>query len=241
MKHKKYFKWVCIVLLGVVVLSGCKTTKKVHYFLSESTRKTNYHISEAILKLTPEMSDKKKQALIEQLTNNDPDERRAGIMAISHGKPGRWNVTPELLSVVVKNDRDQLVQTIAIERLVVVAPNKEVVTLLGDTIKNSSKGIQLACVIGIGEIASPKSMAILQEQLNYNDHDAVRRAAATALGSYHKKSVVNALIKALNDDAFEVYYHARLSLIAICGQDFSYDDALWKKWIMQNEDAIFTD
>ena len=114
MKHNKYFNWVCIVLLGVVVLTGCKTTKKVHYFLSESLRKTNYHISDAILKLTPEMSDKKKQALIEQLTNNDPDERRAGIMVISHGKPSRWKITPELLSVVVKNDRDQLVQTIAI-------------------------------------------------------------------------------------------------------------------------------
>jgi|GEM_PF-5336287 len=241
MKHKKSLKLVLIALSGLMVFTGCKTTEQVTQFISATTKKANHHISEMIQNLMPEMSASKKEALIAQLTNSDPDQRRAGILTITHGKPSRWKVTPELLSVLVINDQDQLVQTIAVERLVAIAPNETTVKLLGDTIKASSKSVQLVCVIGIGEIYSPMSMTILLEQLTNNEHKSVRRVAAKALGFYHNKRAVNNLITALSDDAFEVHYHARLALIDISGQDFSYDEDLWKKWVLQHGDTVFND
>ena len=67
----------------------------------------------------------------------------------------------------------------------------------------------------------------------------VRQACAAALGQYATPAVFDALVGALDDNAFGVAHAARRSLVTLTGQDLGPEPNDWLKWENRNRGNLF--
>jgi hypothetical protein len=177
--------------------------------------------------------------LIEAAMNEfKPDERARGITELATRPFGADPVFVELYRRGL-NDDDASVRAAAARALglhggaAYAAPVAELMTDEDDLVRWKA-------AIALQRLHDPAAVepliARLDEQAEQNVQ--VRTAAATALGQYAERRVLDALIDALDDPDLAVNAAAKQSLETLTGAERGYRPRSWVAWLSETEDPF---
>ncbi len=160
--------------------------------------------------------------------HRDAEKRRMGITLISNapfgGEEPYMKVYREAMA-----DADPMVRAACAHALGLHGQPADAL-LLTAALKDTSQLVRWESARGLQRIYNNAAVGPLSDAV-VNDADVdVRMAAATALGQYKERGVIEALIRALDDRSLGVAFHARRSLRILTGENFGTDPTEWLAW-----------
>lgn len=168
----------------------------------------------------------------------DPDKRYQGTLLLANAP---YANEPIYIKVFTDNasDVDPGVRAAAIRGLANHA-SPDLVPLVVEHMKDPDVGVRIEAARGLQRLHNPVAIPALLDALDpvKEEETQVRAQAAEALGQYGEGRVVDALIKALDDENLAINLATVSSLRTLTGQDFGYERAAWAAWNKQSKDAF---
>jgi len=200
---------VLLALTFIAALGGCDTVGQ--------------DFSEALNFNTPSPS----QAAA-WMFHRDAEKRRLGITLISNAPFGGEEPYMKVYREAIA-DADPMVRAACAHALGLHGQPPDA-ALLAAGLKDTSQLVRWESAKGLQRIYNDAAVGPLSDAV-VNDADVdVRMAAATALGPYRERRVIDALIRALDDRSLGVAFHARRSLRLLTGENFGTDPVAWLGW-----------
>lgn len=160
--------------------------------------------------------------------HRDAEKRRLGISLISNSPFGGEEPYLKVYREAIA-DADPMVRAASAHALGLHGQVEDA-PLLAKALTDTSQLTRWEAAKGLQRIHNPVAIAPLIEAA-VNDADVdVRMAAATALGQYQERRVIEALIRGLDDRSLGVAFHARRSLSILTGENFGTDPVAWLEW-----------
>ncbi len=160
--------------------------------------------------------------------HRDAEKRRLGITLISNAPFGGEEPYMKVYREAIA-DVDPMVRAASAHALGLHGQPEDA-PLLAKALADSSQLVRWESAKGLQRIYNDTVIAQLIEAM-VNDADVdVRMAAATALGQYKERRVIEALIRGLDDRSLGVAFHAHRSLRILTGENFGTDPVAWLDW-----------
>lgn len=160
--------------------------------------------------------------------HRDAEKRRMGITLISNAPFGGEEPYMKVYREAI-TDADPMVRAASAHALGLHGQPPDAL-LLATALKDTSQLVRWESARGLQRIYNDAVVGPLSDTV-VNDTDAdVRMAAATALGPYRERRVIDALIRALDDRSLGVAFHAQRSLRLLTGENFGTDPMAWLAW-----------
>lgn len=168
----------------------------------------------------------------------DPDKRQRGLTLLANAQ---WGGAPAYLRFyrVSIGDKDPAVRATACMALGRHGEPADASLLIG-RLADKEPIVRRAAARALQRIHAPAAIRPLLRAADarMEDDPETRAAAATALGQYADKRVVQGLIATLRDRRLLVNEAAKDSLAVLTGQDFGYDPNAWLAWTRQTDDLF---
>ncbi len=160
----------------------------------------------------------------------DPDRRYRGTLLLANAP---WASSPVYIKVFTDNakDEDPGVRAAAI-RGISNHGSPDLAPLVLVCLRDTDAAVRLEAARALQRLHYPDAVPALVDAINpeIEPDVQVRSEAAIALGQYAQGTVIDALIKALDDENLAMNRGTLLSLRTLTGQDFGYDRAAWAAW-----------
>jgi hypothetical protein len=165
----------------------------------------------------------------------DADRRQRGILLLANAPFGGERVYLDLYEVALQ-DPDSGVRLSAIRGLALHGL-PEHAPMIVPFLKDGDRLVRWEAARALQRIHRPDAVRPLMDRLDPSVEAEmdVRAAAATALGQYAERRVVQALIASLRDPSLLVTHAAHASLRTLTGQDQGDDPRVWTKWLADTE------
>jgi hypothetical protein len=160
--------------------------------------------------------------------HRDAEKRRLGISLISNSPFGGEEPYMKVYREAIV-DVDPMVRAASAHALGLHGQPEDA-PLLATALTDTAQLVRWESAKGLQRIYNDAAVAPLIEAA-VNDADVdVRMAAATALGQYKERRVIEALIRGLDDRSLGVAFHARRSLNVLTGENFGTNPVAWLEW-----------
>jgi hypothetical protein len=196
-----------------------------------------------------------QQRAIEALQTDNPDERRKLLRKVLQDDQATSEWAVKIFSSVAKIDTDPQVRCMAIKGLRRSADERaaEPLLMILNHKEYPNKVVPPPAPVRWDATEVIAHMAEFDEipdehrdwarrtliRLVTDDPERhVRIYAAKGLGNFPNRSVLTALIRALDDRDFHVQYSAENSLERLTGQRHKRDPDLWREWAEKTEDPF---
>ncbi len=168
----------------------------------------------------------------------DPDKRQRGIRYLANQPFGGERVYLEMYRIAAE-DGDAAVRAAAMQGLGMHG-DPEDVPRVASHLQDESALVRRAAARALQRLHNPAAITPLVTRLDQDVEEDIdtRASAASALGQYAERRVVQALIGALGDRRLVVNRAALESLRTLTGQDFGYEIKDWVTWT-RNERDLF--
>lgn len=162
----------------------------------------------------------------------DADKRFRGTYLISNAPWGGQDVYVAVYVDQIKNDPDMGVRAVAAWALAMHGKPEHAELIVPLLDPANGKFVRLSAARSLQRLHNPKVVdAIIETTDTRRELDPqVRAECCTALGQYAETRVLQALIKATDDDSLVVNKAALDSLKTLTGQEFGADPRPWVKW-----------
>lgn len=180
----------------------------------------------------------------------DADKRFRGTLLVANAP---WGGGPEYLSVYrakldpdLKHesglslyDDDALGRAAAVRALALHGSPEDVPLILLH-INDTSEHLRWECVRALQRLHNPTAVRPLLARLDESveDNPDIRADAATALGQYAERRVLDGLFMGVNDPDLAVNRASLESLRLLTGQDLGLNRAAWVLWAKDNPDVF---
>jgi len=164
-----------------------------------------------------------------------PDNRQRGILLLANAPFGGEQVYVDLYKSAL-NDKDSGVRLAGIRGLALHG-TPDCAPLIVPFLEDDDRLVRWEAASALQRIHWDGAVKPLIDRLNpqVELEIDVRGAAATALGQYSERRVLNALIQALRDPSLLVTYNAEQSLHTLTGQNFGDDPKAWTRWLADTQ------
>ncbi|MCC7146554.1 MAG: HEAT repeat domain-containing protein [Phycisphaeraceae bacterium] len=182
-------------------------------------------------------SDTPTQVASEAFNTYDADLRRSAVVKLSDAPFGGEEPYLRMYRYLI-DDPDPTVRAVsvmALGRHGTVADAETIATRLAD----DTPVVRWEAAKALQQIHNPAVAKPLSSVLGGDSDADVRMAAADALGQYAQRSVIDALIRALDDADYGVQQMAWRSLKTVTGQNLGVDPALWLNWTSSHAGSLF--
>lgn len=160
----------------------------------------------------------------------DADKRREGILLLSNAPFGGVEVYVEFYRDAVKNEREPIVKSAAIQALGRHGDPADAL-LIAPLLADDNQQVRWAAALALQRLHNPAvTPELLRALANEFESQDVRIAAATALGQYPEDRVFQGLVGALNARELAVNEAADQSLRILTNYDFQLDAGEWLEW-----------
>jgi HEAT repeat protein len=170
----------------------------------------------------PSASELGKKAIHE-----DPDVRREAIIALSRRDYGDDPRILEYLVNALENDPEPSVRSAA-ARAIGRSGNDAFAPQLAKALQDSDEWVRWDVAVALDSVHGKEASRALMDRLANDESSDVRGASARALRHYKTLEVVRSLTRGLSDEAFNVQFQARSSLMQITGYSFGYQREDWQ-------------
>jgi hypothetical protein len=103
-----------------------------------------------------------------------------------------------------------------------------------EALQDEHERVRLEGAKALVNLPDPQAVDSLMARLRDPQEDQdVRIAAAEALRHYPRPEVARELAAALDERSFGISWQSRRSLVQLTGQDFRYDAAAWRRWVLE--------
>lgn len=160
--------------------------------------------------------------------HRDAEKRRLGITLISNAPFGGQEPYMKVYREAVA-DADPMVRAACAHALGLHGQPPDAL-LLAAALTDTSQLVRWESAKGLQRIYNDAAVGPLSKVVVGDADVDVRMAAATALGQYKERGVIEALISALDDRSLGVAFHARRSLRILTGENFGTDPMAWLAW-----------
>lgn len=168
--------------------------------------------------------------------HRDAEKRRLGITLISNAPFGGEEPYLKVYREAIA-DTDPMVRAASAHALGLHGQPADAL-LLATALGDSSQLVRWEAAKGLQRIHNDQAVAPLIEAMVEDEDVDVRMAAATALGQYRERGVIEALIRGLDDRSLGVAVHARRSLNILTGENFGTDPVAWLDWSRKVDDPF---
>lgn len=169
----------------------------------------------------------------------DADLRRAAIGVVARKGMVRESPYTDMLYDLCR-DEDPTVRAAAVRALLSEPAVEDVDTLIG-LVRDEAAMVRWESVEAMGRLNSQKLVYPLTRIVLNDDTAEVRAGAARALGQYQMPTVVDTLVRALDDSDFKVAQASEVSLKTLTGQDLGEDPADWARWVSEHPNQLFAE
>ena len=167
---------------------------------------------------------------------DDPDRRREGIAAKTEDRG--WDAEPNLEAyATLAQDPDPLVRGAALGALG-RAGASDYLDVVVAGLSDRHRRVRLDAAEALDHLHGDAAVEPLCRFVAEADDATVRARCARALRHYRTRPVLEALVAALNDNAFAVRYEARRGLRAMTGADAEYSAAVWRRTLAAKDDPF---
>lgn len=180
----------------------------------------------------------------------DADKRYRGTLLIANAP---WGGGPEYLSVYRAKlnpdmthesglslyDDDALGRAAAVRGLALHGSPEDVPLILTQ-LASENEHLRWECARALQRLHNPIAIRPLLTQLDQDEepNPDIRAGAATALGQYAERRVLDGLFAALNDPDLAVNSAARNALNTLTGQDLGFNRKEWVVWATDNQNPF---
>ncbi len=161
-----------------------------------------------------------------RIAHQDPDVRREAIVALSEKDYGDDERILQYLVNALENDPEPSVRSAA-ARALGRAGNDQYAQPLAQALADTHQRVRWDVAVALDNVHGEEAAEKLIERLGRDESPDVRAASAHALRHYETLEVVRELVRALDDEAFNVQFQARASLVEITGYSYGYDSSRW--------------
>lgn len=198
-----------------------------------------------------------KQFLDMALEASTPDERRRGVVGLSHSSDGQTDWAMKVYDTIARTDRDTMVRTTAVGAMWPQANSEQVPTLLKimqsdtqrfDDVKPAGGALRWAAakvLLGIVNDVRYEEhqqrreiVKVLLERLSKDPDRNVKLTIIETLSYFAEQPIPMALADVMQENDFAIQCAAERSLIALTGETHHHDSAEWKKWLAQTKDPF---
>lgn len=161
----------------------------------------------------------------------DADKRQRGILLLANAPFGGERVYVELYEAAL-SDEDSGVRLSAIRGLMLHGTPEDALRI-APFLEDDDRLVRWEAARALQRIHNPEVVKPLMDRLDRElepEYD-IRASAATALGQYAERRVVQALIASLRDPSLLVTQKAAKSLHTLTGQELQDDPRDWTKWL----------
>lgn len=167
----------------------------------------------------------------------DPDLRRDSILRLAGAAFGGDEAYLKLYRHALE-DADPTVRAVAAHALAIHGTVADA-ELLAGKLSDDAPQVRWEAARGLQMIHNPAAARGLVRTAQEDEDVDVRMAATDALGQYAQASVVDALIRVLDDSDFAVARTARTSLETLTGQELGASAGDWLKWSREHAREMF--